>query len=413
MSITPVFAPKVTRRLRLLSMAAVVGLTAGCFENVDLDLRNNFGNGIDTSDAVRGSSNRRPRADNRGLISYPNYQVAEARRGDTVADVANRLGVDAQALATYNGMETSSPLRNGEIIALPGRVSEPSADTGAITSGASQTPRVIDVQTLASGAIDRAPNSNSGTASGTVTAQTNSETGIEPIRHRVGRGETAYTVARLYNVSVRSLAQWNGLASDLSVREGQYLLIPTSTESNNTTPTPTPAVAAPAPVETTPPGQGSPTPVPPSASTPLPRNDTTTATEAAESTPSSPDLSETRSNAGGRLIMPVAGNIIRPFEEGRSGGIDIAASAGAKVVAADAGTVAAITEDTDDVPVLVLRHSGNLLTIYANVSDITVSKGDRVSRGQQFAKVRDGNPSVIRCEVRRGFDPVDPVDFLN
>ena len=40
------------------------------------------------------------------------------------------------------------------------------------------------------------------------------------------RGETAYTIARLYNVSAKSLAEWNGLGPDLAVREGQYLLIP-------------------------------------------------------------------------------------------------------------------------------------------------------------------------------------------
>jgi len=395
-----------TPRARLLAAVAAVALTAGCLDNVDLDLRDNFGDGIDTSSSVRASTAPRPRPDDRGVISYPNYQVAVAQRGDTVTDLANRLGISPNSLANYNGMTPDSALRNGEIIALPGRVAEPSDETGAVTSGPIQTPRVIDVETLASGAIDRAPNGNSGTAAGTITARADGPAGTEPVRHKVGRGETAYSVARLYNVSVRSLAQWNGLASDLNIREGQYLLIPTAAQIAVT---PVTAAAA----TTTDPGQGSPTPVPPSASTPLPRNDTTTANEATENTPTSPDLNESRSDNGGRLMMPVNGSIIRPFEEGRSGGIDIAANAGTAVVAADAGTVAAITEDTDDVPVLVLRHSDNLLTIYANVSDITVSKGDPVTRGQQVATVRSGNPSFIRFEVRRGFDPVDPVEFLN
>jgi len=42
----------------------------------------------------------------------------------------------------------------------------------------------------------------------------------------VARGETAFTIARLYNVSVRALSDWNGLGPDLEVREDQYLLIP-------------------------------------------------------------------------------------------------------------------------------------------------------------------------------------------
>ena len=46
------------------------------------------------------------------------------------------------------------------------------------------------------------------------------------MRHQVKRGETAYTISRLYNVPVQSLAEWNGLGSDFAIREGQYLLIP-------------------------------------------------------------------------------------------------------------------------------------------------------------------------------------------
>ena len=86
---------------------------------------------------------------------------------------------------------------------------------------------------------------------------------------------------------------------------------------------------------------------------------------------------------------------------------------GAVVVAAESGTVAAITRDTEQVPIVVIRHSGNLLTVYANITGITVKKGDKVSRGQTIAKVRDGNPSFVHFEVRKGFDSVDPLPYLN
>ena len=78
-------------------------------------------------------------------------------------------------------------------------------------------------------------------------------TGTEPQRHVVKRGETAYSIARMYNVSVRSLADWNGLDAKMTVREGQTLLIPVATG-------PAPKTAA-----VTAPGAGSPTPEPPSA----------------------------------------------------------------------------------------------------------------------------------------------------
>ena len=80
---------------------------------------------------LRVESAPRPEPDNRGVISYPNYQVAVARRGDTLEDVAARVGTDAAALARYNGLQVNDPLRAGEIIALPRRVAEPSPATGS------------------------------------------------------------------------------------------------------------------------------------------------------------------------------------------------------------------------------------------------------------------------------------------
>ena len=62
--------------------------------------------------------------------------------------------------------------------------------------------------------------------------------------------------------------------------------------------------------------------------------------------------------------------------------IDIAADAGTPVNAAADGTVAAITRDTDQVPILVLRHADNMLTVYAGVDNVKVQKGDTVKRGQ-------------------------------
>ena len=73
---------------------------------------------------------------------------------------------------------------------------------------------------LASSAIENAKDLEK------VTTQTTNNIENEPIRHKVSRGETAFTISRLYNVSIRSLAEWNGLDSNFTIREDQYLLIP-------------------------------------------------------------------------------------------------------------------------------------------------------------------------------------------
>ena len=110
--------------------------------------------------------------------------------------------------------------------------------------------------------------------------------------------------------------------------------------------------------------------------------------------------------------MPADGRIIRGFSAKKNTGIDIGAVAGSPVMAAANGTVAAITKDTADVPILVVRHADNILTIYANIDGIKVAKGDKVKRGQSIAVVRAENPAFLHFEVRNGADAVDPLPYL-
>jgi len=104
--------------------------------------------------------------------------------------------------------------------------------------------------------------------------------------------------------------------------------------------------------------------------------------------------------------------VIREYAKGRNDGIDIAASAGTPVKAAEAGTVAAITASADQVPIVVVKHADNVLTVYANVDGITVKKGDSVSRGQTLGKVAAGDPAYLHFEVREGFESVDPLPYV-
>ena len=112
------------------------------------------------------------------------------------------------------------------------------------------------------------------------------------------------------------------------------------------------------------------------------------------------------------MAYPVNGSIIRAYSKGRNEGIDIKAAAGTPVKAAASGSVAAITQSADGVPIIVVRHPDNLLTVYANVADVAVKKGDSVSRGQSIAKLRAGDNAYLHFEVRKGFDSVDPTPYL-
>ena len=386
--------------LTSLGLAAVL-LTSACDNSgMDWDLRSD---GIDTSPAASSAADGRPAADSRGVISYPTYQVAVARQGDTVATVAERVGLSAAEVASFNALSPTDPLREGEVLALPGRVA-------AMPATATSIAPAVDVTTIAASALDRVD--GSGAVIGqTIGAAPAAPTGDEPLRHQVKRGETAFTIARTYNVSAKALADWNGLGPDLVVREGQFLIIPTGTA----------AATEPEPVETVEtvaaPGDGSPTPEPPSASAPLPDEETVPVAEAeeavAEAVPDSPDLEDSRTTASAaQFAMPTDGKIIRPYAKGSNDGIDIAAPAGTAVRAAAAGSVAAITADTSGTPIIVLRHDGGILTVYAGVDGVTVAKGDTVARGQTIAKVKAGDPAFLHFEVRNGADSADPMGFL-
>jgi murein DD-endopeptidase MepM/ murein hydrolase activator NlpD len=378
-----------TAALALLAMGA-------CSGPMDTDLRS-FGEGFSTTDAAL-SAVERPAPDDRGVISYPNYQVAVARQGDTVASMATRLGVPAAELASYNGLTPEASLRAEEIVALPSRVAEPAAAPAAPSATGS-------LIASAAAAIDRAPVTTTTLAPAAPEApaaapRATTPSGAEPIRHQVLRGETAYSIARLYGVPVGTVAEWNGLAANLGVREGQFLLIP-------------PAGAATPASAVTPPGTGSPTPVPPSAAAPLPEEEVAPASQAPAAAPVPQNLGEQQTAApSAQLVTPAQGPIIRAYAPGRNEGIDIGAPAGSAVMAADAGTVAAVTTNTEGIQIVVIRHANDLLTVYTHVEDLTVSKDSTVARGQQIGVVRPGNPAFLHFEVRRGMQSQDPTDFL-
>ena len=269
--------------------------------------------------------------DSRGVITYATYQVAVARDGDTLADVAARVGTTTEALATRNALPPDYRLRAGEVLLLPADVARPlETGAGGLAGG------TVTSQPLGG------PGSTATTAAGADNPFQNGQTEplIDPVRHRVEAGETAYSIARLYGVSVTALASWNGLGPDLAVRENQELLIPIVGDANR---------ISTGIDEDTRPGQGTPVPAPPSASAPLPA-DITAAVE-----PESPNLGATRTPAGGRLSPPLSGKITRPYDGKNGVGFD--APAGTAVKAAAPGEVALVSEALGGLGSIVLvRH---------------------------------------------------------
>ena len=89
--------------LRLLALGTALGAVSACSDNsapIDWDLRPDGAGAFSTADAARSATAARPVPDANGVISYPGYQVAVARQGDTVSSVAARTGMNPAELAT-------------------------------------------------------------------------------------------------------------------------------------------------------------------------------------------------------------------------------------------------------------------------------------------------------------------------
>jgi septal ring factor EnvC (AmiA/AmiB activator) len=120
----------------------------------------------------------------------------------------------------------------------------------------------------------------------------------------------------------------------------------------------------------------------------------------------------------GRLYWPVRGNAVTGFglrQESdtrlltKSNGLDIAAHAGGKVVAAATGEVLYIGWARGLERFVVVDHGGSIYSLYGNLDQVSVSEGDQIIRGEQFATAIG---SRIHFEIRDGKTAVDPVEWL-
>lgn len=382
--------PKLTKFKYFFLLTILWALSAcenSSLSNFDFDFR---GNSFDTSDAALQATQSRPKANELGIISYPTYQIAIARRDDTIESMAERLGQNPGELARYNGLAEGERLRNGEVLALPrtgsrgGQYLESSDEIEETALS-----KDINVLELADNALKVA-----GGSANNQLDQTSSDAKnlMDPIKHNVVRGETVFTISRLYNISVRSLADWNGLDSDYTLREGQILIIP--------------LVDKKATKNTQKEIDESAVPAPPSSKKPQPRNVNTQ--EFSKSTDTKISVPE-----DGKMAYPLEGLVIREYSKNINDGIDFTARAGTKVVAADTGLVATVTEDINQIAIVVLKHPGNILTVYANLTNIKVSTNQNVNRGDILGEIPDGDPPYLHFEIREGFESVDPLEYLN
>jgi murein DD-endopeptidase MepM/ murein hydrolase activator NlpD len=137
-----------------------------------------------------------------------------------------------------------------------------------------------------------------------------------------------------------------------------------------------------------------------------------------EPTPSKITKLQEAPNAAMTYLLPVKGQIIRPFKSGKDGhdGINISAPKGTPVLAANSGVVVHAGNQVRGFGNLVLiSHKDGKKTVYAHLDEVRVKVNDIVQAGQKIGTVgRTGNVSKpqLHFEIRKGTKPVDPGTYI-
>jgi murein DD-endopeptidase MepM/ murein hydrolase activator NlpD len=235
-------------------------------------------------------------------------------------------------------------------------------------------------------------------------------------------GDTLASIAQRFGVSVERLRSENELSRRArSVRSGQKIYLPDGYRDHNAGPEPRPSRSIPQPYE---PSRGDtslpshPLPYQPSGQTPRPYVPPAgSQTPPAETPSNTPALSDTQISqlAKGRFQWPLMGAILSDFgaKPGgqRNDGINIQAEAGAAVHAAADGEIIYAGAQVPGFGNLVLiKHADGWATVYAHLSHVDVKMQQKVTQGQQIGQAGDtgGVPEPqLHFEVRYTPNPAE------
>ena len=121
-----------------------------------------------------------------------------------------------------------------------------------------------------------------------------------------------------------------------------------------------------------------------------------------------------------RLVLPTSGTVVRRFGEplaggGRSNGLTLAASKGARAVSPAAGLVQYVGPVKGWGVIVILRLAGGYHLVLAGLERTSVEVGQSVAESQPVGYAPDGphSTSELYLEVREQGSPVDPAQWLD
>lgn len=346
--------------------------------------------------------------------SVMNAPKVTLRPGETASTLSKRYGVpENEILKANNGRLTP-----GQIVVIPtyangGNAAKIAAGRIDLSKNGNipvpEQPQGQKVAVLpgAAGVRDKAhaegakltPPAGAGDGNGTYT--------VKP-------GDSLAKVARATNTPIDRLKAMNGI-TDGTIRIGQVLKVGSAGDGVRTASIPAqPAVAAKPEVVA----------AKTEAAQPKANDKPVAAQTASLSTDTQPKMDTTTpapSSTGiGKYRWPVTGAVIASFGQNvngsRNDGIDISVPEGTPIKAAENGVVIYAGNGLKQLGNTVLiRHDDGKVTVYGHAANISVSRGQKVQRGQTIATSGmsgDAKRPQVHFEVRKDASPVNPVTFL-
>ena len=136
-----------------------------------------------------------------------------AEKGDTLVAVARKLKVTRTDLAEANYLSTRARLQVGQRLIVP---RAPTLLFASRPDGSQAAPEVPTVDAVLAATSTR-------TAASTTAGVAEPSSPVSLV-HRVKRGDTLFSLAKLYRTTVASLKSWNRLRSN-TIQVGQRLTI--------------------------------------------------------------------------------------------------------------------------------------------------------------------------------------------
>jgi len=204
---------------------------------------------------------------------------------------------------------------------------------------------------------------------------------IDGIRHKVARGETIYSIGKKYGLEgseVQKIVDYpfNEFLNDetFELAVGQWIMVPDGVKPE------------------------------------VKKRRSVYRKYVAAKTPDAGAVSAT-----GSFVWPASGRITQGYRFYHKA-IDIANHGGGPILAADAGTVIAAGWDPSGYGrKIVIDHGNGYMTLYAHLSVIQVSVGQRVNRGNVIGQMGSTGRSTgthLHFEIRRGGVLLNPLTFL-